>query len=45
MPNDFTCFKEISHKKSLKATDNSEIISDNLYYCAGLFKNWYENRR
>lgn len=45
MPNDFTCFKEISHKKSLKATDNSEVISDNLYYCAGLFKNWYENRR
>lgn len=46
MPAQFTCFKEIEHKKSLKKPIDGEErtrVNDNLYYCDGLFKNWYEN--
>ena len=42
MPNDFVCFKKITHKQSLDANNNSKQVSDNLYYCDGLFKNWFE---
>lgn len=44
MPESFIKFKSIQHRKSLKAGDNSTLISDNLYYCEGLFKDWYEQK-
>lgn len=42
MPNNFTCFYKIPVKQSLAANNNKKEISDNLYYCNGLFKNWFE---
>lgn len=44
MPNDFICFKQINYKQCLNAdAENRKTVSDNLYYCEGLFKDYYEN--
>ena len=40
---DFTCFKKIGAKKTLAATDNKTGIKDCLWYCDGLFKEYYED--
>lgn len=42
MPENFTSFLKIPVRGRLAANDNKSKISDNLYYCNGLFKNWYE---
>ena len=41
-PADFVCFKRISTKKTLAATDNKTNVIDGLWYCNGRFKEWYE---
>lgn len=41
-PEDFTCFKKIGAKKTLAADDNKTNIKDCLWYCDGLFKDYYE---
>lgn len=42
-PEDFTPFLSLSVAKTLAANDNKTIIKDSLFYCDGLFKDWYEN--
>ena len=42
-PEDFTLFKAISVAKTLSATDNVTKVNDGLFYCDGLFKDWYES--
>ena len=44
MPSDFICFYKIPIKQSLAANNNKKEITDNLYYCNGLFKDWFENK-
>ena len=41
-PADFTCFKEIQVKKTLKADDNVTNVKDCLWCCEGLFKDYLE---
>ena len=42
MPDDFTCFEKISYRKRLAWDSKKDVVSDNLYYCDGLFKDWFE---
>lgn len=45
MPDEFICFKQINYKQCLNAdANNRKTVSDNLYYCDGLFKDWIEDR-
>lgn len=44
MPSDFICFYKIPIKQSLAANNNKKEITDNLYYCNGLFKDWFEKQ-
>lgn len=40
-PQDFTCFKEMSIRKTMPSDNNKSYVVDKLFYCEGLFKDYY----
>lgn len=39
MPDNFVCFKEITHLKSVDCNSRTHV-KDKLFYCEGLFEGW-----